>query len=168
VARYDVIPDLSSVSIAGTSTLHPITANATGLTGWLEAAVVDGGFASADLAGHVEIDVTRLASGNPLVDRETRRRIDAKRFPVITGEMTSVEQVEGPLATVWGVISFRGEQMEVQGSFAINQQTDGHLRLHGAAVFDVRWWGLEPPKLLALRVHPEITVTVELVLEAAG
>ena len=136
-----------------------------GPAGWLDADIVDGAFASDAIAGHIEIAVNRLASGNPLVDRETRRRIDAKRFPLITGDITSVETVAAGTATVRGIIGFRGEEVEVQGDLVI-ADLGATLHLTGAAVLDVRWWGLRPPKLLALKVHPEIRVEIAIELSA--
>ena len=37
-------------------------------------------------------------------------------------------------------------------------------RLSGVGEFDVRWWGLEPPKLFMMRVDPIVTVEIDLPL----
>ena len=41
---------------------------------------------------HLEFPVDSLKSGNPLEDRELQRRIDARRFPTIIGELKSMKQ----------------------------------------------------------------------------
>ncbi len=160
--RYVIDPDRSQVWIDGSSSVHPIRASATGLTGWFEAAL-DGAAVSGPVAGRVEIAVDRLRSGNPLVDRETRRRVDARRHPLIVGEVTALDDVDGARVEVRGRISFRGTDRDVAGDLVVTPTTDG-VRIEGEQTFDVRNWGLDPPKLLAVRVHPEVTVRI--VIEA--
>lgn len=163
MAHYDIIPDLSTVSIVGRSTLHPIHAAASGLTGWVIADVDQGRFTGDAVTGYVEIPVALLQSGNRLVDAETRRRIDAARFPLISGTITSTIETRDATATVRGVIAFRGEEVEVEGTLIAAGSAET-LTLIGESVFDVRWWGLEPPKLLAVKVYPEIRVEVHVEL----
>ena len=89
MSRFDVEPGVSQVWVDGSSSVHPIHATATGVTGWIELGP-DGDITSASrLAGEVRIVVDQLASGNALVDRETRHRIDAIRYPEIVGTVTA-------------------------------------------------------------------------------
>ena len=37
------------------------------------------------------------------------------------------------------------------------------IRLQGASVFDIREFGMEPPRILMLKVAPNVTVTVDIV-----
>lgn len=165
--RYSIHPGASQVWIKGSSSVHPIHAEANGLQGWFQADVEDGRFAGDELTGHVEIAVAFLSSGNDLVDRETRRRIDAKRHPLITGDVVAVEAVADDRADIRGLIGFRGETVEVGGTIGIG--SDGErLVVEGAEVLDVRHWGLKPPRLLVMRVHPEIEVAIRLELTATG
>ncbi len=39
---------------------------------------------------------------------------------------------------------------------------DGSLRLEGERVFDIREFGMQPPKILMLRVYPEVSVRVSI------
>lgn len=160
--RYVIDPDRSKVWIDGSSSVHPIRASATGLTGRFEAAL-EGVVVTGPVAGRVEIAVDRLRSGNPLVDRETRRRVDARRYPLIVGEVTALDDVDGERVDVRGRISFRGTDRDVAGDLVVTPTTDG-VRIEGEQTFDVRDWGLDPPKLLTVRVHPEVTVRI--VIEA--
>jgi len=158
--RFELDPDRSQVWIEGSSSVHPIHATATGLAGWFEVDVTTKGLAAkTGASGHVEIPVQRLRSGNPLVDRETRRRVDAKRFPLIVGEITGVDGVERQVLHLRGVIAFRGESCDVQGDLVVTRDGDA-LILEGEQTFDVRAWGLQPPKVLMLTVHPEVTVRI--------
>ena len=168
VDRWRVVPEASQVWVEGSSSIHPIRASASGLSGWLDAVIEDGTFAPGqELAGHVEIDVARLSSGNPLVDRETRRRVDAKRFPLITGDIERTISVAASEVTLEGMIRFRGEAVIVEGSLELAETADNVIVLEGRSIFDVRWWELRLPRLGLLRVHPDIEVAVRLTLEPA-
>ena len=49
------------------------------------------------------------------------------------------------------------------------EQVDGDtIRLAGESRFDVRDFGMEPPRILMLRVEPEVEVRVELVARREG
>lgn len=161
--RYELIPERSRVRIEGSSSVHPIHAEAAGLTGWIDVEITDGA-ASPAVTGAVEIEVERLRSGNRLVDRETRRRIDARHHPLIAGTISSVEGVDGPRVSVHGVITFRGVSREVDGDLELTLSDEG-LLIEGTQTFDVRRWGLEPPRVLALAVHPEIEVHISVEAE---
>lgn len=154
--RYAIDPGRSEVWIDGSSSVHPIHARATGLEGWVE-------LADGRLGGEVRIEVARLRSGNVLVDRETRRRIDAGRFPLITGRTTSSDRGRSGSFALTGTVAFRGEERPVRGDVTVTTTTDGGLVVEGEQTFDVREWGLQPPRVGLLRVHPDIRVGVRIV-----
>ena len=167
MTRFTIDPDESQVWIEGSSSVHPVHATATGLEGW-----VDLTFAGANLRkdgeamGEVRIAVDRLQSGNALVDRETRRRIDARRFPRIVGVVTSSRRLAADRLELSGDLSFRGETQPVNGEVAVSR--DGsRVIVEGQQRFDVRDWGLQPPKVAMLRVHPHIDVRIRIVAESA-
>ena len=78
--------------ISARSSLHPIDTRTDGLEGYLEVEVLGGGRVNPTVpaSGRVSLPVERMSSGNPLEDRELRRRIDARRFPTIEGELTGM------------------------------------------------------------------------------
>lgn len=158
--RYRIDPEESQVWIEGSSSVHPIRASANGLSGWVELAEPDS--SGPSLAGEVRIAVDRLASGNPLVDRETRRRIDARRHPEIVGSVLGAELVEAGRFAVSGSITFRGVTCPVNGGLAIARDGD-QLTVTGAESFDVRQWELRLPRLGLLRVHPDVLVRIRVV-----
>ncbi len=163
--RYRTSPELSTVTIIGETSLHPITVNVTP-DGWIEAGVKNGEFiAGSGLTGEVEIAVIEFRSGNPLVDRETRRRLDAKRYPTIRGELSEVVSLDGSRATVKGVVTFLGEDVELEGDLNIADSSDTAINLVGDGQMDVQWWGLEPPTLLVLKMEPVVSVSVDLYFE---
>ncbi len=160
MTRFEIDPQRSSVEIAGTSSIHPIHARSEGLTGWFD--LVESGADDAPrrvLDGEVSIPVDLLRSGNPLVDRETRRRIDAASHPEIIGEVLESEHLHESTIALTGRIAFRGEEREVGGEIVWSRDGDDVV-LTGRATFDVRDWGLKLPRLGLLRVHPEVTVEI--------
>ena len=164
-ATYRIVPSASQVTFLGESSVHPIEATVAP-QGWLTAHVSPEGLAGNTASGRIEIPVADLSSGNPLIDRETKRRTDAKQFPTIVGDLTEVLSIEGTTADIEGRIVFRGAAVDVEGRIELSTIEPGRIVVEGEGEFDVRWWGLEPPKLLMLKVHPEVTVRVRLVMEA--
>jgi len=92
VTYYRIVPEQSQVLIDAKSSLHPIHTRTEGLDGHLDVAVLGSG--RIDLGSspkaRLSLPVERLKSGNPFEDRELRRRIDARRFPTINGELTEL------------------------------------------------------------------------------
>ena len=162
MTSFEIDPEASQVWIEGSSSVHPIHATALGCTGWLQVTMTRGALAaSPKFDGEVRIAVDRLRSGNPLVDRETRRRIDASRHPEIVGTASSATRLAEHRLGVRGEIEFRGEVREVDGEVTL-AASDDRVTVDGEARFDVRDWGLEPPRVALLKVHPEITVRIHL------
>jgi polyisoprenoid-binding protein YceI len=165
VARFTIVPDRSTVWIDASSSLHPIHTRTDGLEGYLELELGTDG--RVDLAvtpkGHLSLRVDRLRSGNMLEERELRRRMNARRFPTIDGELTDMHPTgEDGRYVVRGVVTFRGATNEHQDEMLIAFDDDT-VMLAGTSTFDIRTFGMEPPRILLLRVEPEVTVRVEIV-----
>jgi polyisoprenoid-binding protein YceI len=160
--RYRISPQESTVTIVGETSLHPITVNVTP-RGWLETEIVDGEFADGtELRGELEIAVIEFRSGNPLVDRETRRRLNARLYPTIRGELSEVVALEGSTANVKGIVTFLGNDVELEGEFSVVDGDEHSVSLAGSGQMDVQWWGLEPPTLLVLKMEPVVKVSIDL------
>ena len=165
MTRYRVLPEQSTLEIDARSNVHPIKTRVTGLDGFVDVEL--GGDGAIDLtvapAGELSFPVERLRSGNPLEDRELRKRIDAKRYPVISGVLTGMQTAEGNGSyVVRGDLTFRGVTRSCEDEMNISLVGDDTLRLDGQSSFDIRDFGMEPPRILVLRVEPEVTVRVEL------
>jgi polyisoprenoid-binding protein YceI len=168
VSRFDVEPRGSQVWVDGSSSVHAIHATATGVTGWIELDLPDAGIAGASrLAGEVRVAVDRLASGNVLVDRETRHRIDATRYPEIVGTVTAAEAIDSRRFAVTGDIAFRGAMRSVSGEVVVSLNGTS-LTVDGTQTFDVRAWGLRLPRIGFLRVHPDVRVRIHAVANLIG
>jgi polyisoprenoid-binding protein YceI len=162
--RYTLDSVRSCVWVSGRSSLHPINTETRGITGWFEAATRADGSLDLDqpVSGELELAVERLTSGNQLYDRELRRRIDARRFPTISGRLTQITPAGAhPGYDVTGEVSFHGKTKTFVHGMRIQVSEDG-IALAGEDKFDIREFGMKPPSMLMVRVYPEISVRVEL------
>jgi polyisoprenoid-binding protein YceI len=163
-ARYTFDPVRSCIWVSGRSSLHPINTETRGISGWFAAAARDDGSLDLDapVSGQLELSVDRLTSGNALYDRELKRRMDARRYPTILGEITKVEAGDVPASyIVTGDVTFHGKIRSFTHEMSI-EIDDGAVLLSGDDVFDIREFGMKPPSMLMVRVYPEIAVRVEL------
>ncbi|HEY1653232.1 MAG TPA: YceI family protein [Acidimicrobiales bacterium] len=165
MTRYSIVPDRSTVWIEARSNVHPIETTTSGLEGFVELQLQPAG--SIDLAdapvGHLSLDVERLKSGNRLEDREMQKRVDAKRFPRIEGVLDSVvSNGKDGSYRVSGDIKFRGVARPHEDLMEISQVDERTVRLAGSSRFDIREFGMEPPKVLMLKVEPVVDVRVEI------
>lgn len=160
--RFTVDSTTASVLFAASSSLHPIRSTAPA-SGWFEADIENDRFTQGSvLSGRLEVPLAGLSSGNALVDREMRRRAGSASHPFIIAHIDSTLDLEDTQATITGTIQFSGRSELVEGAIALLPGP----RIAGTGEFDVRWWGLEPPRLLVLRVDPIVTVEIDLPLIA--
>ena len=93
---YRIAPERSQVWIEARSSLHPIHGEGRGLEGSIEAELIDG---RLDLNGvpkiSLQLPVESLKSGKSMEDAEMMRRIDARRYPTIRGEVVEIKQSPG-------------------------------------------------------------------------
>jgi polyisoprenoid-binding protein YceI len=166
VATYRIVPDESRVLIDAKSSLHAIHTSASGLEGRLDLDVPGGERVDLRTAATatLSLPVGALKSGNLLEDREVQRRIDARRFPTITGELDELAATgEERQYLARGRITFRGVTNNYEDEVTISRVDANTLRVEGAHTFDIRDFGMEPPKILMLRVEPTVNVRVEIV-----
>lgn len=147
--RYAIVVDESEVVVRASSNLHAITMRATEFDGWFE----------PPAAGELRLAVAGLESDNALYDREGARRLDAAQYPYISGRLSALD-ADG---TARGELAFHGTVRPVRGTLRVETVDPETVILTGEQTFDVRDWGVKPPRLLMLKVHPEALVRVRLV-----
>jgi hypothetical protein len=165
VARYRIAPERSYVWIDARSNVHPIHSTTDGLEGFVDVTFsADGSVdVAAPVAGTLSLTVDHLSSGNRMEDRELQRRIDSRRYPKIEGTLDKIapsEESESYL--VGGDISFRGVARHHEDVMSITNVDGETVRLAGKSSFDIREFGMEPPRILLLKVEPEVEIRVEI------
>jgi polyisoprenoid-binding protein YceI len=144
--------------------LHPINTETRGLRGSVEVTLRSDGSLDLDqpVIGTLEVSADRLSSGNQLYDLELRRRIDAKTYPTIAGQIIRVTQSETPgQYLVQGDLTFHGKTRTFEHEMVIDILA-GSISMKGDYVFDIRQFNMKPPSMLMLKVYPEVAVRVEL------
>jgi polyisoprenoid-binding protein YceI len=66
---------------------------------------------------------------------------------------------------VRGDLTFRAVTRSVEDHITLTVVDDHTIRLEGESTFDVRDFGMEPPRILILRVAPDVKVRVEIIAE---
>jgi polyisoprenoid-binding protein YceI len=165
VPRYRIVPERSRVWIDARSNVHPIHSSTDGLEGFVEIAMVpEGGVdLSVKPVGQLSLPVSRLSSGNRMEDREMQKRIDAQRYPTITGVLDQMERSgDDGNYRVSGDITFRGVARRYEDEMTVGTVDSRTIQLAGKSRFDIRDFGMQPPRVLILRVEPEVDVRVEI------
>ncbi len=164
---YRIVPERSWVEIQARSSLHPIGTRTDGLEGHLDLEVLGGGRLDLESPPHgtLSLRVERLSSGNPLEDRELRRRIDARHHPTIDGELTGLQETGAGRYRVRGDLTFLGVTRSYEEEMTVAMADGRSIELEGEATFDIRDFGMAPPRILMLKVEPEVRVTAHVVAE---
>jgi polyisoprenoid-binding protein YceI len=167
VARFKIVPGRSRLWVEARSSLHPIKAESARVDGYVEAEM---GAAGLDLKvapqARIEVEVESLKTGNVLYDREVQRQLDVRKYPRIRGEVLEVTELDaGRRYRVRGNLSLHGVTKAVQGEVTLRVVDGGNLEFEGEQVFDIRDFGLTPPRILMLKVYPDVKVRGRVVAE---
>lgn len=169
MARFVVSPDQSQLDVDGKSSLHPIHGQAKGMSGFFEADVANGALAATPPpAMELTIPVANLTSGNDLEDNQMHNLIGGPRYPNIKATLKDLTPLGQPNRyAVHGEITVRGQSKVYDGE--VTCTIDGsQLTLDGQREFDIRDFGIQPPKILFLQVYPQVTVRLHLVATSEG
>lgn len=150
------------------SSIHPIHAKSSELTGVIEGEFDEWGHPRLDAPhrGRVRVTVESIRSGSRLNDMEMQRRAEAGRFPTITFEIGRVMSAGDGQYRGAITVTAHGRTRTVTNDFAM--RLDGRrLTAIGQHTFDMRDFGMQPPRIFSLRVSPEVRVKVRLVAEEA-
>jgi hypothetical protein len=154
------------VTINARSNVHPIHSSTDGLEGYVDLELDPDGAVdlAAPPAAQLSLPVRRLSSCNPLEDREMQKRIDARTYPTIHGALEEMEHAGNDSGyRVSGEITFRGVSRRHSDQMTIRRVDDRTITLAGRSRFDIRDFGMQPPRILMLKVDPEVEVGVDIV-----
>jgi polyisoprenoid-binding protein YceI len=167
VARFKIVAARSHLWVEARSSLHPIKAETGSIGGFVETGF-DSGRLDLKVApqGRIEVEVESLKTGNMLYDRELERQLDVRKYPRIRGEILEVKELDaGCRYQVRGNLSLHGVTKTVEGEVNLRAVGDGSFEVEGEKVFDIRDFGLSPPRILMLKVYPDVKVRGRVVAE---
>ena len=177
--RFEVRSDRSSLTVEARSSVGPIAFSATSLDGWIDVELHDGLIAKDTMpAAQLEVRVTELTSGNAIYDGELLRRVDARRYPVVTVELTSLQHMgEGNCYAVDGDVTLHGITQRVGGvitataherlrrSFKRPEQIERTMIVAGTQVFDISRFDMAVPTMPLFKIYPEVRLRLHLEAE---
>jgi polyisoprenoid-binding protein YceI len=167
VAQFRVNTSRSTVRVGLRVNLHPSHIDANALSGVIDCEVDDQGKPRLDqpYSAEVSLPVDAIKSGNGLQDREMRRRFDAGRYPTITARVTKGEALEGDgHYRAIAQLTLHGQTREITGEIQLH--VDGAtMTIDGQQVINVKDFGIDPPRLIILKVEPDVDLTVHIVAE---
>ena len=167
MAQFRVNTSRSTVRVGLRVNLHPSHIDANALSGVIDCEVDDQGKPRLDqpYSAEVSLPVDAIKSGNGLQDREMRRRFDAGRYPTITARVTKGEALEGDgHYRAIAQLTLHGQTREITGEIQLH--VDGTtMTIDGQQVINVKDFGIDPPRLIILKVEPDVDLTVHIVAE---
>lgn len=163
MARYKIDPERSQLWVEARSSLHPVKVETIGFEGYVEANVVGSG-AQLGMPTHVDLEASLLKSGNSLLDSELGKRLDARKYPRVVGEVREVKPLDSAARfRIRGDLTLHGVTQSLETDVTLRVMDDKTIELQGEKVIDMRDFGLTPPKLFIFRVYPEIQVRVQII-----
>jgi polyisoprenoid-binding protein YceI len=146
--------------------LHPSHITATGLSGtiWCELDRHRRPRLDRPYSAELSFPIASITSGNALQDREMRRRFDASRFPLITARVVRGEPIneQDGRYRATAQVSMHGRTREVTADVELRID-EATMTVDGEQVINVKKFGIDPPRLLILRVDPEVDVRAHIV-----
>lgn len=171
MTRYTIDPVRTTVWIDARSSLHPIHSETTGMEGYFDGEVDGDGLldVTAPAQASLELEIAKMSSGNGLYDREMMRRVDARRFPKIMAKLQSVTATETKGSYLAeGDITFKGVTQRVSDEVTLSTPEAGTIVFEGEHVFNLPDFGMDPPKIMMLKVYPDVTIRVRIVAKQAS
>jgi polyisoprenoid-binding protein YceI len=167
VPKFRVNTNQSSVKVGLRINLHPSHIDANALTGVIECEVDDQGKPRLDqpYSADLSLPVEAIKSGNGIQDREMRRRFDVGRYPTISARVTKGEALEGEgRYRAVAQLTMHGQTREISGDIELH--VDGTtMTIDGQQVINVKDFGIDPPRLIILKVEPDVDLTVHIVAD---
>jgi hypothetical protein len=164
---FRVVAGRSQVDTETSSSLHPIHATASELRGAVEADFGPDGVPNFDHphTAYLDIPIEALRTGNRLQDMEMQRRMDSRANPVIRVTLLRAWRVDGDgRCRASFEVSAHGRSRPYEDDFTL--RIDGErLFVEGRHKFDMRDFGVDPPRFLSMKVDPEVTVRLRVEAE---
>jgi hypothetical protein len=165
MTRFRVVPEESTIDVKGQTSVHPLHGKAHSLSGTIDVEIGPDGLPdlSQPYAAELSLPATAITWGGHMYDRETQRRLDVRAYPFIKASVEQASLIEGNAHLGVRVkLTLRGQTRVIDGQASVHVDS-GRLVVEGERVLDIREFGMEPPRLLMLKVDPQVTVRARIV-----
>jgi polyisoprenoid-binding protein YceI len=164
--RFVVAPDRSALLVEARSSVGRIVFGTNSLSGYVEADVHDGVFATDPApTGMLMVELGTLTSGNTLYDAELSRRLDTRRYPTSTIELRDSTEGADHRYRLSADITLHGVTRSIDGTLSASVEEGGDVLLTGEHVVDIRDFDLKRPTVLMLQIFPDVRVHLQLVVQ---
>jgi polyisoprenoid-binding protein YceI len=154
-----VVPERSALLVEARSSAGPIAFGSMTLDGRAEFAMSGDDLDSAvPISASLEIPVVALVSGNALYDAELRRRLDARRFPLITVKLHAARSRGGGRFVAEGDLTIHGTTRRLAGNIGLAMPDRNTLLASGSELVDIRDFDIDLPSVLMLKIYPDVSV----------
>ena len=170
MTRYRILAGLSRIETEMTSSVHPIHATAAELNGVIEGELASDGRPDFELPhrARFQIPIESIRSGNRLQDAEMQRRMDARAHPNIEVTVSKAWQLDGDeRSRAKFEVEAHGRARPYEGEFTVAVEGT-RVVVEGEHAFDMRDFGVDPPRFLTLKVDPEVRVRLRIEAEEDG
>ena len=169
MSRFLLDPQRSVILLSVRSTVGPLEFGGADLQGVVETQLSNDMTApEGETRAHVELRVSDLRSGNQLYDAELLRRIDAKRFPVaLIDLLDAVGTGVSGRYQLQAQVTFHGVQRLLSGPVSVSILNGRRLIVDGEQTLDIRDFDVPVPKMLMLRIFPDVRVQLHVEADAA-
>ncbi len=175
-ASLTLIPEESSLTVSGTSSLHDWSCEAreadlsAELADGASTAEVDGGGFVVS-GGTFRVPTAALRCGKGPMDKNLRRALDAEEHPEIVFELTERVEVPDPgdrtvEIPIPGRLEVAGASRRLEVTAAVSADGEGRVRIQGEVAFDMSDFGVEPPTAMLgmLKTDDRVSVHFDLAL----
>ncbi|MGA8521561.1 MAG: YceI family protein [Candidatus Dormiibacterota bacterium] len=165
--RFVVDTAQSTVQVGLRVNLHPSHINANALAGFIECEIDDQGKPRLDQPYRAELTlpVDAIKSGNGIQDREMRRRFDVSHYPEITAVVTHGEALDGEgRYRATAQLTMHGVTKDITGDLTLGV-SGTTMTVDGQQVINVKDFGIDPPRLIILKVEPDVDLQVHIVAQ---
>lgn len=160
---FRLVPERCAVLVGAESSAGPITFGTMTVEGRAEFAGpgidLD---AAVPLSAFMQIPVMSLESGNKLYDSELQRRLDARRFPIITVEMCAAIPHGGGRFAAEGDLTICGTTVRMMGFLDLAMPDENTMIATGGENVDMREFDVDLPSILAFKIYPDVSVQFRL------
>jgi hypothetical protein len=154
-----LVPEQSAVIVQAKSSLGPISFATMTLEGRAEFAMSGVDIDSAvPVAAFMKIPVISLESGNTLYDSELRRRLDQRRYPLITVRMNTARSRAGGQFATEGDLTIHAATRRLTGVVHLSMPDENTLIATGNEDLDMREFDIDLPSILAFKIYPDVNV----------
>jgi polyisoprenoid-binding protein YceI len=164
VSRFRAVPEESTFWAVLNSNTHEVEVKAAGIYGFIEAHLNGDGQLDPVAAHRAQLAfwVEDLNSGNELRDIEMLRRMDVRGHPSIEWTVKTVSPLSDGRCRASVDVTVHGRTRGFEEEFALSV-APGLLVVDGEHAFDMRDFGIVPPRFFWLWIEPRLKVGVRVV-----